>query len=80
MNGRPQSKKRLSTTSLMCGLLVGPQFIPFGTLIWPQSIKNVKIRSKLHEKMTSFLFSGHEWHVMGPKEVFYLYLVPEMIW
>ena len=31
MNGRPQSKKRLIITSPMCGLLVEPQFTPFGT-------------------------------------------------
>ena len=24
--------------------------------------------------------SCHEWQGMGPKEVFYSYLVPEMIW
>ena len=68
--GHPQSwtvdlrvKKRLITTSPICGPLVEPQNILFGTERW------------------SFLpLSCHEWQVMGPKEIFYSYLVPEMIW
>ena len=38
----------------MCGLLVEPKSFPFGTFIWPQSMKNVKNRSKFHEKMAVF--------------------------
>ena len=32
------------------------------------------------KKWPFFAISYHEWQVMGPKEVFYSYLVPEMIW
>ena len=39
-------------------------------------MKNVKNRSKFHEKMAVFLpLSCHEWQVRGPKEVFSSYLV-----
>ena len=54
MSGGHQSKKRLITTSSMCGLLVEPQFFPFGTYTWSQSMKNVKNRSQFHEKMAVF--------------------------
>ena len=54
MNGGPQSKKRLITRSPMCGLLVEPTNFPFGTYLWPQSMKNAKIRSNFHEKMAVF--------------------------
>ena len=48
--------------------------------MWPQSMKNVKNRSKFHEKMAVFLpLSCHEWQVLGPEEVLYSYLVPEKI-
>ena len=47
-------KKRLITRSSMCGLLVKPQHIRFGTQIWQQSMKNVKNRSEIYEKMAVF--------------------------
>ena len=52
INGGPQ--KRLITRSSMCGLLVKPQHIRFGTQIWQQSMKNVKNRSEIYEKMAVF--------------------------
>ena len=42
-------------------------------------MKNVKNGSKFHDKRPFLPFFCHEWQVMGPKEVFYTYLVPEMI-
>ena len=42
-------------------------------------MKNVNYRSKFHDKRPFLPFFCHEWQVMGPKEVFYTYLVPEMI-
>ena len=72
--------KGLITISPMCGLLVEPQIAPFGTWIWSQYMKNVKNRSKFHEKWLFLPLSCHEWQGMGPKEGFYSYLVPEMIW
>ena len=36
-------------------------------------------KPQFHEKMNIFFpLSCHEWQVMGPKEVYYSYLVPEM--
>ena len=40
-------------------------------------MKNAKNRSKFHSILP---LSCHEWRGMGPKEVFYSYLVSEMIW
>ena len=53
MNGGPQSKKRLITRSPMCGMLVEPQSVPFGTYIWLQSMKKDKM-SNFYEKMAVF--------------------------
>ena len=55
--------------------------VGFGRGASEQNINsNVKNRSKFHEKNGRFLpLSCHEWQGMGPKEVFYSYLVPEMI-
>ena len=50
----PKIKERLIIRSPMCGLLVEPKSFPFGTFIWPQSMKNVKNRSNFHEKMAVF--------------------------
>ena len=55
MKSGPKSKKKwLITTSPMCGLLVEPQFFPFGTYIWSQSMKNVRNRSKFNEQVAVF--------------------------
>ena len=51
---------------------------PFGTKIWPQSMKNIKNRQTFHEKMAIFC---HEWQVMGLEQEFYSYLVPvPLLW
>ena len=51
-----------------------------GFEIWPQSMKNVKIGQNSMKKWPFLPLSCHEWQVMGPKQVYYSYLVPEMIW
>ena len=52
MVGGPQSnKKRFIARSCICGLSTEPQNSPFGTWIWPQSLKNVKHMLKFRDKM-----------------------------
>ena len=54
----------------MCGLLVKPQHIRFGTQIWQQSMKMSKIGQKSMKKWPFLPPSCHEWQIMDPKEVF----------
>ena len=71
-------------TSLQWLAIFGPKWTIFG-LSWAVD-PNIK---KAHHQV-SFVWpacktlklplSYHEWQAMGPKEVFYSYLVPEMIW
>ena len=46
----PKVKKWLASRSPICGLIVEPQSFPFRIKVWPQYMKNVKKRSKFHEK------------------------------
>ena len=52
-------------------------YIGFGTSEHPIFMKPLPEDNLQHKILP---LSCHEWQVMGPKEVFYSYLVPEMIW
>ena len=53
----------------------GPKMTKHGRLV------NVPKWSKKGTKMVNLsVLYGHEWQVMGPNDVFYSHLVPEMIW
>ena len=80
MKGRPQSEKKGSSSCLLCvGCLWNPKSCALEHKYGRNQWKMSKMGQNSMKKMDRFLpLSCHEWQVMGPKEVFNSYLVPEM--
>ena len=76
----PKVKKGSSPGLLCVACLLNPKTPLLEHKHYCNTWKMSKIGQNVMKNGCFLPFSCYEWQVMGPKEVFYSYLVPEMIW